>query len=129
MIAVAPGQLDPVLQSLMEQKPAEICLCLLPGQHNLTGEVSLESDNLGITISGCGSNATRLLVTNKSFEVNVQSLVLRQLTLIGGEQFAPILTARAQTIRLDDLAIAGVSNSPLALLDLDAFDRLIVSGK
>jgi hypothetical protein len=128
VIAVAPGQLDSVLQSLIEQKPAEICLCLLPGEHKLAGEVAIDNNELGVTISGCGSYATRLLVTNKPFNVRAQSFILRQLTLIGGGQFAPILVARAQTIRLDDLNIAAVSDSPLALLDLDAMDRLIVSG-
>jgi hypothetical protein len=127
VVAVAPGQLEAVLKSLIEQKAVEICLCLLPGEHKLAGEVALDTANLSVSINGCGGDATRLLITQKPFEVAVQSFALRQLTLVADILQAPAVVARAQSVTLDGVAVAGITASPQGLLDFDALDRVMVS--
>jgi hypothetical protein len=84
-----------IQQLLLEQKRTDICICLMPGNHQLPEGLKIESvpdRGVCVKISGCGL-ACRLSMDNKQLAaLNLASFALTDLCLIALNQAGPAIT-------------------------------------
>lgn len=94
------AKLDEALKALAEKKIADICLCLLPGDHEMIGpEVTRPIVNLNI--AGCGPG-TRLKIVERPWKVaGLDSFALRDVavTAVGLKDPLQITECEEVTIR------------------------------
>jgi photosystem II stability/assembly factor-like uncharacterized protein len=137
-------QLDTeLLQRLMKEKGGNLCICFLPGTHELNGlqtEISQRSPTIRLSLHGCGPTA--MVVVNApiklegfaALEIRDLNLAL-QLTLQDGSDPTHGLQLRAAIqltgntdVRLQNLQIAGKIVERMSLLQVDGARNLRMTG-
>ncbi|MBC9251669.1 hypothetical protein A9179_15455 [Pseudomonas alcaligenes] len=114
--------LDQAVSELIDRGERDICLCLLPGEHQLADD--LQADGKGevsLLIHGAGP-ASRLNVKGQSivFE-RFRGLLLRDFDLFGDEQ-SPLAVqlSRCQRLSLSHLGLGGLTTPGNSLLQIGA---------
>lgn len=97
-------RLDEAIKSLLGKKQTDICICLLAGDHELQGGLTIEGKGLSVKIVGCG-RGSRLhfpqASTGTPFRATgLVSLTLRDLEMLGSNYFLAF-------DRCEDINIAG----------------------
>lgn len=93
------AKLNDALQSLFEPKPkpkpntCDICLCLLPGEHEFGGKWINQGGQLNLTITGCGAGTVVRLTEELSF-INLTSLKLENFTINALDVDSPLSVER-----------------------------------
>jgi hypothetical protein len=74
------ARLDEALQALQEKKVADVCICLLPGDHEMMGVV-VSAPIVHLSITGCGPG-TRLKVFERPWRIaGLNSFTLRDVAV------------------------------------------------
>jgi S-layer protein (TIGR01567 family) len=69
--------LDEAIEALLKEEQADICICLLPGDHELPNGLRIDTDNISsIKIVGCGSG-TRIILQDQLFLGSLKSFTVR----------------------------------------------------
>jgi hypothetical protein len=121
--------LDEAIQNL--NSPGEdICICLLPGEHELQNGLNLDGTQASILqIVGCG-RGTKIKVKGQLKFTRFDSLTLRDIELIFGDSVnEPIVLENCGEIRMDSCLLAGKVENDGALLTIGASNHRIWMGK
>ena len=85
-VVVAPeDMLDEVIHKLLQEGKNDICLCLLPGSHDLQDGIEIVNSNgrMTLDITGCG-HGTRLLLRDKPLQFSgIDTVNIRNLNILG----------------------------------------------
>jgi uncharacterized protein DUF6519 len=102
-------QLKDALDRLLPERP-DICLCLLAGDHDLTGGLVIGArlENQNLRISGCGP-ATRLKLGNTLETRDFLSVGLHELTISGKSTEQLIHIVDCLDVQLSAVRIAGTA--------------------
>jgi hypothetical protein len=107
-------------------KQTDICICLLPGDHDLPDGLKIEgpegSKNIYLKITGCGPG-TRVNIKNPWQVSSLGSFVLRDVEVtfdnIGIMQFA-----QCHEVSLESCSITGITKDQQVLLSIEGADRI-----
>ena len=121
--------LDLALRTLLADDRRDICICLLPGNHNLMDGLSLTGTaRQRVSIHGAGP-ASRLVLKNQDFKFdNFAALILENFTIVGSGDPHSISLTRCQELRLGKLDIAGTSAIGNSVLRIAGSRRLTIEG-
>ena len=115
--------LEEAFKTLLDLGQRDLCLCLLPGDHELTTGLEIKNADLHINISGCGLNTTRLSLRNNPIALEVHSFSLSGVH-VGVETPATGLSfTGCQELTLESNRIIGFTEKS-ALVTLDASSRI-----
>lgn len=112
------------IKSLLEQGFTDICICLLPGDHELAEWEPLDKAELRIDICGCGAATTRLTLGEQPFVLNVHSFSLKGVTVRAEKTH---LRWAGRNLTLADSHLLGLDlSNDIALLELDGSEQVHV---
>jgi hypothetical protein len=84
-------QLDLAIKELLKEKRTDICICLMPGDHKLSGDLKIESPaerGVCLRIAGCGIASRLLMENNKLSALKLASFTLSDLLIYAIEDHA-----------------------------------------
>jgi len=120
---VASGEsLMEVINKLLEEGRKDICLCLLPGDHEIPDGLEIKDADLHINISGCGSNTTRISLGNNLL-AEVHSFSLSGVHVGVETPAAGLSFTGCQELTLESNHLIGFTEES-ALVTLDASSRI-----
>lgn len=109
--AVEPGELENVVQELIQSEASDVWLCLKPGEHHLTQALSLTASRL-IRIVGAGANSTQLTFRGERWQLSAPELHIAGLTIRTGDNLAGQWQLAGQMVHLDDVQILASEDQP-----------------
>ena len=115
--------LEEALKVLLEEGMRDICLCLLPGNHEIPDGLEIQDAKLSINISGCGSNTTRLILKDNLLALEVHSFSLSGVHLSVETSAAGLSFTGCQELTLESNHLIGFTEKS-ALVTLDASSRI-----
>jgi len=121
--------LDQALQALIEQGAADICLCLLPGNHGFEADLSVQAPaNTSLTIHGAGP-ASRLQLRGQAFKlVDFATVRLSDFDVQGTDGNLSLSIQGCDDVRVSKLRMAGTTPPGASLLSISDAMRIEVSG-
>ena len=124
-VSVRPGDsLSKVVFGLLEQGQTDICLCLLPGRHDLGEGLELHNEGLHLSITGCDASTTQIVLDQLPFILEVDSFHVGGIELVIGLD-ANLSITQCREVTLESTRISGlVGEAPLVVLDADEQIRL-----
>jgi hypothetical protein len=115
--------LDEAFKSLLDLGQRDLCLCLLPGDHELPDGLEIEDANLQISICGCGSNITRLILKDNLLKLEVRSFSLSGVEVRVATPAAGLSFTGCQELALESNHLIGFTEES-ALVTLNASSRI-----
>lgn len=115
--------LDEAFKVLLEEGMQDICLCLLPGNHELRDGLEIKDANLQISICGCRSNTTRLILKDNLLALEVRSFSLSGVEMRLETPAAGLSFTGCQELALESNHLIGFTEES-ALVTLDASSRI-----
>lgn len=119
--------LDRALRTLLQDDRNDICLCLLPGQHTLEDDLSVEgSRRHRVHIHGCGA-ASRLALRSQFFILdNFGAVSLQDFSLVRTGTPESIILRRCSDLRISRIDCVGSSTAGRSLLRIGGSRRLVI---
>ncbi|MEA3546862.1 MAG: hypothetical protein U9R66_04295, partial [Thermodesulfobacteriota bacterium] len=114
--------LEEALKVLLEEGMRDICLCLLPGNHEIPDALEIKDAELSINICGCGSNTTRIGLRNNLL-TEVHSFSLSGVEVHVETPAAGLSFTGCQELTLESNHLIGFTEES-ALVSLDASSRI-----
>ena len=115
--------LEEAFNVLLEEGMQDLCLCLLPGNHEIPDGLEIKDAKLRINICGCGSNTTRLSLKNNSIALEIHSFSLSGVHVSVETPAAGLTFTGGQELTLESNRITGFTEKS-ALVALDASSRI-----
>jgi len=113
--------LPEAVKTLLEEGRLDICLCLLPGNHELPDGLQLSQPDLRINICGCGYNVTRISLGNELTAEGIHSFNLDKVQLVTEKTDAGLRIINCREVALKSNRINGLlKNSSLVTLDVSS---------
>ena len=92
-------RLDEALQALAEKKVADVCICLLPGDHEMIG-ANVSDPIVHLSVTGCGPG-TRLKIVERPWRMRgLASFALRDLAVTADGLGEPLQTHECQEVTI-----------------------------
>jgi len=119
--------LDLALRTLIAEGRRDICICLLPGNHNLADTLSLTGTaRHRISIHGAGP-ASRLVLRQEAFKFDTfASLSLRDFTLLNSGEPTSFSFLKCQNVDFSHVEFFGRSATGSSLLQIAGSSRLLI---
>lgn len=119
--------LDVALRTLLAEGRRDICICLLPGNHNLADSLSLTgSMRHRISIHGAGP-ASRVVLRQEAFKFDTfASLTLRDFTLANSGEPGSFGFLKCQNVDFSHVDFFGRSGVGSSLLQIAGSTRLLI---
>lgn len=120
------AQLDEALEQLLKQGKFDLCLCLLPGDHQLRDSIDVADERLNLRIHGSGPASRLLLRGEEVLLQQLPSLILRDFDIFCLGESQQIQLIECRQLQLHNLRLRGQSNDGQSLLQISDCEQLAI---
>jgi photosystem II stability/assembly factor-like uncharacterized protein len=117
--------LDEAITKLIAQDRRDICICLLPGRHQLRDSIDVRQAGLKLSIHGAG-RATQLLVVDQALNfMDLAALQVRDLDVLWPRVGPSAMRlVRCREVELSSVGLAGITRRGFSLLQIGGATRI-----
>lgn len=116
--------LDEALKKLIGSDQKDICLCLLPGEHQLESDIELGGKGVNLFIHGAGP-ASRLILRDQALQLfDFASLTLQDFDLVALTANPSLSFAGCEELRIQRMHLSGLTEPGNSLVRVEGAQRI-----